>query len=830
MHHDADDMHGHDELHKDGTPGDDVLTGGPGNHILHGGAGNDTLWGGEGDDELGGGAGDDQLIGGPGADALDGGPGMDIASYTGSTRGVRVDLGTSFSSGGDDAPVRGGDAEGDSLTSIESIWGSNFADLLIGSRAANYLFGNGGNDRIWGGGGNDLLRGGDDDDVLGMDEDAAATDPMRGSENGNDTLYGDAGFDFLGGGMGNDMLFGGMDDDTLQGGDGDDMLEGGMGADHLMGGMGMDTASYTMSGMAVTVNLSVAATDATAMNPRAAGGDADGDMIGTDVENVRGSMHDDMLTGDDMGTPVPAVLGDNPATTDVTETDHVVTAAVEGFGNKLFGNMGNDMLKGGKGEDTLHGGKGDDTLYGGDDNDKLMGEMGDDALKGNAGDDTLIGGEGADVLLGGGLNEAGTAFMADAGMDTADYSGSEMGVTVDLGRVPRGQTEGKAGSIGKGGDAEGDVLHSIENLTGSAHTDLLKGGDGRNVLMGGAGDDWDDPMTTGSAVEGGLFGGDGNDLLVGGAGMDWLDGQGGMDDVWGGDGDDMLKGGADNDRPFGFNDADPPVASTLNLEAAELFLEEGKASVDDFDLDGEGAGTDTLDARRAGLFGGKGDDTLDGGTGDDWLDGGEGDDTFIYDVSDLYRSGGAGTDTIDASGLTGTDGVTINLGADDEGTSADAAAQALVKSIENATGSDNADFITGGMDANMLMGGKGADTILGMGGKDTLVGGAGDDTLNGGAGADTFVFAPGDGVDTIAATGFSTLHGDKIDLSAYGLTEDELQALIAQQGDVGATVTLYLGDGTATVEGLEFENGGTIVINLSGRDATLGLDADDFII
>ena len=83
----------------------------------------------------------------------------------------------------------------------------------------------------------------------------------------------------------------------------------------------------------------------------------------------------------------------------------------------------------------------------------------DDTLIGGEGNDTLIGGAGADSLDGG------------AGIDTADYSGSESGVTVDL-----------SAGTGTGGDAEGDTLTSIENVTGSAHNDTLTGDAGANTL------------------------------------------------------------------------------------------------------------------------------------------------------------------------------------------------------------------------------------------------------------------------------------------------------------------------------------------------------------
>ena len=819
-------------------------------NVLVGGPDDDVLWGGMGDDELFGHGGDDRLIGGPGADALDGGPGMDTASYTESTRGVRIDLGTSFASGGDDAPVRGGDAEGDSLTSIESIWGSNFADLLLGSHAANYLFGNGGNDRIRGGSGNDFIRGGDDDDVLGVDEGSED----GSSEQGHDTIYGDAGFDFLGGGLGNDWLSGGTGDDTLMGGAGDDVLDGCEGADELSGGAGMDIASYALSDAAVTVNLSNAGS---ATMKVAAGGHAEGDVFAMaldaegmptgllDIEGIRGSMYDDLLTGDDRGAPVPAVLGDDPSTTGTTETDFVVEAAKPASAsNTIYGNQGDDRIKGLAGNDTLYGGKGNDTLYGGADHDTLMGELGDDALKGEAGNDTLVGGPGADVLLGGTLSEAGM-FTDDAeSSDTADYSASDAGVRIDLSKVPRGQEAGKAGSIGEGGHAEGDVLHGIENLTGTAYADLLEGDDARNILMGGAGDDWDDAMTT-PLVEGGLFGNDGNDVLSGGDGNDWLSGGDHHDDIWGGDGDDMLLGGAHDDRPFvTVDDNADGVHTTVDLSTTEF----------DFTKMVDGLNT------RAGLFGGKGNDTLDGGAGNDYLDGGEGDDVFIYDAADMNRDGGPGSDTLDASAA--TDGLTLDLSLVENDTTEDADVQ--LKDIENLIGGSGNDLLTGTSAANILKGGPGNEWdnittnaieggLYGGAGNDTFEGGEGYDWFRGGPGADVFVFGPGHdptpGAYTSQGTGasrrvredrildFSPREGDKIDLREFNLSEDDLVQLLKisnlDANDAGIGVfTLNLGvpvelPGNVDIVGMNL-GGGQIVVVMAERFQAL--DVDDFII
>ena len=157
---------------------------------------------------------------------------------------------------------------------------------------------------------------------------------------------------------------------------------------------------------------------------------------------------------------------------------------------------GDDVIAGGVGADDLEGGAGIDTLdygasaagvsvllrggdaFGGGDaqgdtiigfenitgsafNDVLVGDDGANALRGGGGNDQLTGGKGADVLDG------------SAGVDTARYDGSPQGVFVDM-----------FNPIANGGDAAGDTLVSIENLTGSAFLDRLVGDGHANVLLG----------------------------------------------------------------------------------------------------------------------------------------------------------------------------------------------------------------------------------------------------------------------------------------------------------------------------------------------------------
>ncbi|WP_144445753.1 calcium-binding protein [Inquilinus limosus] len=120
--------------------------------IVSGSQGNDTLAGNAGANTLQGWAGSDVLRGGTGADRLDGGAGIDTASYFVGSVGVSVSLVTGRGSGGD--------AQGDTLTGIEVLSGSQGNDGLEGNAGANTLQGWGGNDALVGRAGKDILTGG----------------------------------------------------------------------------------------------------------------------------------------------------------------------------------------------------------------------------------------------------------------------------------------------------------------------------------------------------------------------------------------------------------------------------------------------------------------------------------------------------------------------------------------------------------------------------------------------------------------------------------------------------------------------------------------------
>ena len=254
-----------------GSDFDDILTGASGTNELRGGLGNDII---------DGSGGNDRLHGESGADTLIGGTGLDSAYYTTATSAVTADL------------VNGGtvgDAAGDTYSSIEWIFGSDFADTLFGDGSINRLTGGDGADTLDGRGGNDRLLGGD----------------------GNDVIMGGDGVDTIFGQNGDDQLFGGNDNDFFYGGQGSDSHDG---------GAGFDSVSYLASSGGVFVDV---------VNGGGSG-DADGDSY-VSIERYFGSQFDDVILGSAANESIFGYGGED----------------------SLYGRQGNDSLFGGAGEDSF---------------------------------------------------------------------------------------------------------------------------------------------------------------------------------------------------------------------------------------------------------------------------------------------------------------------------------------------------------------------------------------------------------------------------------------------------------------------------------------------
>jgi Ca2+-binding RTX toxin-like protein len=438
-----------------GQAGNDSLYGGTGNDGLYGGGGIDTLEGDAGNDRLDAGSGNDVIYGDAGADSLLGGTGQDALSYNTSATGVTVRLWNGTGAGGD--------AQGDSLSGIEHVYGSLHNDGLAGSDSAgnsllgrdgdDYLSGLAGADTLYGGNGNDVLVGGVAADTLWggagtrdtVDYSASATavnlavnllyggaiyggDGIGGDAQGdkvydveniigsafndflggsslNNTLTGNAGNDYLSGFGGVDTLYGGAGNDTLNGDAGVDYLIGGAGADVLNGGAELaDVADYRGSAAGVTVRLS---------NGTGQNGDAAGDVL-SGIEYLFGSQQGDGLIGSDTQTNL--IFG-------------------EGGSDYIAGLNGDDILLGNDGNDTLDGGKGADDLSGGAGADRFVFGLANDYDRVNSFENGL---DRVDLV---GLTFAQFTETAIAGGVRLTVTGGPIGLILDLMGVTMAQVE-----------------------------------------------------------------------------------------------------------------------------------------------------------------------------------------------------------------------------------------------------------------------------------------------------------------------------------------------------------------------------------------------------
>ena len=616
-------------------------------------------------------------------------------------------------------------------------------------------------------------------------------------------------------------------DDVLQGGTGDDTLTGGTGADTFIfvEGHGADTITdfskaegdkIDLSGFDAAITweeLSTKITTVTDDDDVVTGVQIDLSEWGGGTIVLQGITSVDDVTEDMFDLPGHSVLWRYG-----TEGDDTIAAG--GGHNNIYGMEGDDTLRGEGGNDWIFGGEGADTLEGGAGRDFLMGGEGDDTLDGGEGDDFLIGGEGDDTLTGGGGADT-FVFGEDSGDDTiTDFD----------------TTQDKINLRTFSQTITWDVLSTKitavtddNNVVIGVQIDLGDWGGGTIVLEG---------ITSVSDLT--------EDMFV----LDRIVG----DD----DSDDTLKGGTSDDTMTGGTGADTFVFSEesgadtitdfdtandkidLTAFTASLTWQQLQAKIttvmdpDDpntvtglqIDLSDFGGGTITLTGLTAvsdltaemfvldDFTGGDGDDIIEGGTTDDTLTGGGGADTFVFDQDsghDTITDFTVGTDKIDLSAFTdisatwgiigyqaGDDAV-LMLGFNGGGT-------ITLKGVrlDDLSASD---FI---LYQNEYTGTADADTLIGGAGDDTIAGLAGDDTLTGGAGADTFVFASGNGHDTI--TDFADGE-DTIDLSAF-----------SGIGGFGDLTVTQVGSGVQI--DLSAYGGGTITLQ---NFALSDLDASDFV-
>ena len=380
---------------------------------------NDTIRGGSGNDALFGGADNDLFFMGPssddedaGADAVDGGTGYDVASFEDMRHAIVFN---------DWAIVRS-TGPNTTLTGVEKVIGTAFADNVYSWRATLNFEGAGGNDVIRGGQGADTLSGGDGDDFLyGYRNDTTGTNLTKSHAVGK-TLRGDAGNDRIFGSNAADSINGGADNDYLHGNSGNDTIDGTIGADTVYGGAGNDyigagsLTAFVDGGDGTDTISFLKADSALVLNARIGTSSVSGGATCTllNVENFNGSTHADQISWGGKGV-VDGGAGD----------DRII--ALDGSGTTVRGGDGNDFLDcrqadpyarytidGGNGNDIIYGvGTGvlnnstPNTITGGTGNDTIYNRSG--STKGDAGNDILFiggglgtgnvwGGEGSDTF------------------------------------------------------------------------------------------------------------------------------------------------------------------------------------------------------------------------------------------------------------------------------------------------------------------------------------------------------------------------------------------------------------------------------------------------
>jgi len=709
-----------------GTAGNDSLEGTPGDDFIAGLEGDDTIFGYGGSDVIQGGLGDDSLVGG------DDGR-WDTVDYQMAGGSVTVNLATGLATGADG---------NDTLVGFERVTGSGFDDTLVGSAGGNDFEGRAGNDSIVGGGGYDKAYYWVTDGTAGVHVDLANQRAYDDGWGGVDTLVGIS------------QIVSSLYNDSLAGDGGENTFTPFTGNDTIDGRGGLDTVDYSFSASAVNVNL--ATHQVTGKSYVMDGTTLRGTDQLTSIELVRGSDHNDILTGSTNDWFESFEGGKGNDTIDggaITTANNSNRASYQNASDSVTVDLGANANYG-----TATGADGSDRLYN------------INHVRGSAFNDNLYGTNAAaytEIFDGRGGNDS---IDGRGGIDIVRYDSATTGVNVALAGLDGGAKGGA--SDGLGGF---DTLVGIEGVWGSNHNDTLigghvqggviledglieffRGGAGNDTIDGGQGYDRADYDSSTSGVyvdlgahtaQDGLGGTDTlyniegvrgsshNDTLIGsdayfesfegGAGNDSIVGNGGWDRV-----DYRYAGEAVNVNLADGRAYDDGQSGTDTLEGIEWvrgsnFNDTIAGDANDNKLEGMGgndsiAGGDGNDT----IEGGNGDDSIDGGNGNDHLQGGVGNDTINGGDGDDYILGGVGNDVLNggsgwnwAAYWDATAGVTVNLLT---GRATGGGGSDTLSGFQAAAGSNFNDTLIGDANNNDFNGGAGNDRIEGGGGKDRV--------------------------------------------------------------------------------------------------------------
>jgi Ca2+-binding RTX toxin-like protein len=341
-----------------GSPESDVLTGNDQANVIDGLDSGDGLEGRGGDDTL-----------------ADSGDGLDELEY-GSSPGPGGII-ANLTTGTVNATAAG--AGTDTVSGVAGVKGTSFLDQFTGDGTDNLFLGRGGNDSFAPLGGADFVNGEAGTDLIDysgetgpiVTADLSSGDPGNVmAPGGNDQVFG---VENLTGTAQNDQITGGTESNSFVGGGGDDQLNGGAG--------GSDTASFAGASAGVIANLA----------PGTANGAGTGTDTLTNIDNLTGSGHDDLLTGDLQDN----ILNGGAAGSDTALFNGLDVAVNANLALGTAVNQGSDTLFN---IDNLTGSSQGDTLVGNEEPNSLSGVDGADNITGGLGADGFFLGAGADVI------------------------------------------------------------------------------------------------------------------------------------------------------------------------------------------------------------------------------------------------------------------------------------------------------------------------------------------------------------------------------------------------------------------------------------------------
>jgi len=811
---------------------------------------------------------DDTFIGTSAVDSFDGNLGSDTVNYSASSSAINVDL--------DSLPPSGGDADGDTLTSIENIIGTGYDDQLRGGNEDNTFFGGNGDDTLKGRGGNDILNGG------------VGADYLEGNS-GDDDLYGGLGADTLKGSGDVDRFIyksqyeGGdiIQDFNPSAGEKVDLFE------VLDDAIGYDDTNV-FSGGFLRVEQNLSNVELYLDMDGSAYSGAETLFItfeGLNTSDITSSVFILPTTGAPIPTnTAPNAVSDNASTSEDTaitinvlandsdaENDPLAVSILSGPANGSVQVNGDDTIT--YTPNASYTG-GDSFTYqiddgnGGTDSASVsltVNAAGSSNTAPIAQDDSFSGNQDA-TITGNVLADNGNGVDSDPDGDTLSVTADTISTTngsvtiSSNGDFTYTPNSGYTGSDsfnytlldGNGGSNTATVnltLNAVSGITGTSGDDSITGTTGDDVIYGLAGNDslYGDPGTGGAGNDT-IYGGDGNDYisaedgndwLYGDAGDDTLKGRDGEDVFFGGDGSDYLEGGNDDDTLYGGLGVDDLKGSSGSDTFAYMSIAEAGDTIQDFNVSAsEKINLENVLSSAAGFV-----DTnafIDG-----YLSAVQNNsDTEIY--VDMDGSAGSGSQVLLATllGVTATD---ITL------------ASFILPATGSSGGSNNApiaqdDSFSGDQDVNItgnLLADNGngvdsdpdgdslsvtAETINTTNGSVTILSN-GDFTYtpdSGYTGSDSFNYTLLDGnggTDTgavnLTLNTTSGITGTSGDDSITGTTgDDTIHGLAGNDnldGDAGND-TIYGGDGNDTIIG---RDGNDILYGGDGDDTFWGNDGDD---